>query len=71
MIFDMNSTKELFGQFSAAQSVEVTAIAALHDALRGGVKDNEILMTLTDRMTEAHQKKMGIWHQLQQHRIDT
>ena len=70
MIFDMNSTKELFEHFYAAQAAEGVAINALLDTLNGGVKDNEILMALTNRMTETHNKKMDIWDQFQQHRLD-
>ena len=70
MIFDMTSSKELFEQFYAAQATEGAAITALHDTLTDGVKDNDILMALTNRMTEAHNKKMAIWDQLQQHRLD-
>ena len=70
MIFDMNSSKELFEKFQAAQTAEGAAITALHDAMSGGIKDNTVLMSLTDRMTDAHNKKMDIWDQLQQHRLD-
>ncbi len=70
MIFDMNSSKELIEKLQAAQAIEGAAITALHDALKGGMKDDKILGALTDRMTEAHNKKMDIWDQLQQHRLD-
>ncbi len=70
MIFDMNSSKELFEKFQAAQAAEGAAITALHDAMKGGMKDNDILIALSDRMTEAHNKKMDIWDQLQQFRLD-
>jgi len=70
MIFDMNSSKELFEKFQAAHADEGAAITALHDAMKGGMKDKESLISLTDRMTEAHNKKMDIWDQLQQHRLD-
>lgn len=70
MIFDMKSSKELFEKFQAAQAAEGAAITALHDVMKGGMKDKEILIALTDRMTEAHNKKMDIWDQLQQHRLD-
>jgi hydrogenase maturation factor len=70
MIFDMNSSKELIEKLQTAQAIEGAAITALHDAMKGGMKDNATLMALTDRMTEAHNKKMDIWDQLQKHRLD-
>ena len=56
LILDGNSADPLLEQFKSAQDAEGVAIAALHDAMKGGTKDKEILMTLTDRMTEAHNK---------------
>ena len=70
MILDGNSADPLLEQFKSAQDAEGVAIAALHDAMKGGTKDKEILMTLTDRMTEAHNKKMDVWDQLQQFQLD-
>ncbi len=70
MIFDMDSSKELFEKLQAAQAAEGVAITALHNAMKGGVKDSKALGALTDCMTEAHNKKMDIWDQLQQHRLD-
>lgn len=70
MIFDMNSSMELIEKLQAAQAAEGVAITALHDALKSGIKDDDVLVALTDSMTDAHNKKMDIWDQLQQHRID-
>lgn len=70
MIFDINSSKELFEKFQAAQTAEGAAITALHDAMKSGMKDKEVLISLTECMSEAHGKKMDIWDQLQQHRLD-
>lgn len=65
MIIDGNEAGPLLEQFKIAQDAEGAAITALHDAMKGGMKDREILMALTDRMTETHNKKMDIWGQLQ------
>jgi hypothetical protein len=70
MVIDGNAAGPLLEQFKVAQEVEGAAITALHDAIRGGMKENEVLIALTDRMTEAHNKKMDLWDQLQQHRLD-
>lgn len=70
MLIDGNSAGSLLEQFKIAQEVEGAAITALHDAMKGSMKDMEILMALTDRMTETHNKKMDIWDQLKQHRLD-
>ena len=70
MILDGNSADPLLEQFKSAQDAEGVAIAALHDAMKGGTDDKEILMTLTDRMTDAHNKKMDVWDQLQQFQLD-
>ena len=65
MIIDGNEAGPLLEQFKIAQDAEGAAITALHDAMKGGMKDHAILMALTDRMTETHNKKMDIWDQLQ------
>lgn len=70
MIIDGNAAGPLLEQFKVAQEAEGAAITALHDAMKGGTKDSTILMALTDRMSEAHNKKMDIWNQLQQFRLD-
>ena len=69
MILDGNLAGPLLEQFKSAQDAEGVAMTALQDAMKGGMKDQEILMALTDRMTEAHNKKMDVWDQLQQHRL--
>ncbi len=70
MIIDGNEAGPLLEQFKIAQDAEGAAITALHDAMKGDMKDREILMALTDRMTATHNQKMEIWEQLQQHRLD-
>lgn len=70
MVIDGNAAGPLLEQFKVAQEVEGAAVTALHDALKAGIRDDEILMALTDRMTETHNKKMDIWDQLQQFRLD-
>ena len=65
MIIDGNPAGPLLEQFKIAQDSEGAAITALHAAMAGGMKDHEVLMALTDRMTETHNKKMDIWDQLQ------
>lgn len=70
MVIDGNAAGPLLEQFKVAQEVEGTAVTALHDALKAGIRDDETLMALTDRMTETHNKKMDIWDQLQQFRLD-
>ena len=70
MVIDGNTAGPLLEQLKIAAAAEGVAITALHDAMKGGMKDKGILMALTDRMTEAHNKKMDIWDQLQQHRLD-
>ena len=70
MIFSMGLSNESFEKLQAALAAESVAITALHDALKSGLKDNKVLMALSDRMTEAHNKKMDIWDQLQQQSLD-
>ena len=70
MIIDKNAAGPLLEQFKLAQDAESAATMALHDAMKGGMKDKEILMALTNCMTEAHNKKMDILDQLQQYRLD-
>jgi hypothetical protein len=70
MIIDGNTAGHLLEQFKIAQEVEGAAITALHHALKGGMKDTGILMDLTDRMTESHNKKMALWAEIQKHRLD-
>jgi hypothetical protein len=70
MVIDGKTAAPLLDQFKVAQEAEGAAITALHDAMKSGMKDREILMALTDRMTETHNLKMDIWDQLQHHRLD-
>ncbi len=70
MVIDGNAAGPLLEQFKVAQDVEGAAITALHDALKSGMKDKEALMALTDRMTETHNRKMDLWDELQQFRLD-
>ncbi len=70
MIIDGNVAGSLLRQFKTAQEAEGAAITALHEAMRGGITDKAILMALTDRMTEAHNKKMDIWDQVEKLRLD-
>lgn len=70
MVIDGDAAGPLLEQLKIAAAAEGAAITALHDALKAGIRDDEILIALTDRMTEAHNKKMDIWDQLQQFRLD-
>lgn len=70
MIIDGNAAGPLLEQFKIAQDAEGAAITALHAAMKSGMKDHGILMSLTDRMTETHNLKMDIWDKLQKHRLD-
>ncbi|MCK9201351.1 MAG: hypothetical protein M0P59_07200 [Gallionella sp.] len=70
MIIDGNAAGPLLEQFKAAQEAESAAIMALHEAMKGGITDKEILTALTDHMTEAHNKKMDIWDQVEKLRLD-
>lgn len=69
MIIDMSS-KPLLDQLIVASEVEDTATKALRSALENGVRDSATLETLTNRMTETHNKKMDIWDQLEQVKLD-
>jgi len=60
----------LLERYKAAAEVEAAAISALHDALQRGVKDRDILDTLTQRMTDAHAASMDLLAELQQFRLD-
>lgn len=70
MVIDGNAAGPLLEQFKAAQDAESAAITALHDAMKSGMKDNKTLMALTECMNETHNKKMDIWDELQQFRLD-
>lgn len=70
MIIDGNTAGPLLEQFKIAQDAEAVATTALYEAMKSGMKDHGILMALTDRMTEAHNKKMDIWNQLQAVALD-
>lgn len=70
MVIDGNAAGPLLEQFKVAQEVEGAAVTALNDALKAGVRDDATLMALTDRMTETHNRKMDIWDELQQFRLD-
>ena len=70
MIFDIDSTKDLFVEFHAAREIEYTAINLLLDALKGGNRDMAYIGELTTRMEDTHNHVMDIWEQLQQHRLD-
>ena len=69
MIIDMNS-KPLLDKLIAASEVEGAATKALLAALENGIRDSVTLDNLATRMTETHNKKMDIWDQLQQVRLD-
>lgn len=60
----------LMEQFRAANDAEGAAIRALLAYMQGGGNDNKRLMELTDGMTLAHDKKMQIYKEMQQFRID-
>lgn len=60
----------LLDRYKAAVAVEAAAISALHDALQRGIKDRDILDTLTQRMTDTHAASMDLLHDLQQFRLD-
>lgn len=70
MIIDGNAAGPLLEQFKAAEEAEGDAIAELHDAMKVGGADKAILTALTDHMTEAHNKKMDIWDQVEKLRLD-
>lgn len=70
MVIDGNAAGPLLEQFKLAQDAEGDAVTALHNALKAGIRDDVTLMALTDHMTEMHNKKMDIWDQLQQFRLD-
>jgi hypothetical protein len=69
MIFDMNAMP-LLRQFQEASDAEGVAIRALLAYLQSGGRDHQRLEELTDSMTAAHDKKMGILDQLQPFRVD-
>ena len=69
MIIDMSS-KPLLAQLIVASEVEDTATKELLSALENGVRDSAKLEALTNRMTETHNKKMDIWDQLEQVKLD-
>jgi hypothetical protein len=57
-------------QFKAVNEAEGAAVKALLAYMQGGGSDNKKLMQLTDQMTSAHDKKMGIYQELQRFRLD-
>lgn len=70
MIFDMDSTKDLFEKYQAARDVEDAARKKYLAAMKSENKDMHTLGDLSTRMEDAHNKAMDIWDQLQQHRLD-
>ncbi|MDR2333711.1 MAG: hypothetical protein LBE61_09525 [Burkholderiaceae bacterium] len=56
---------ELLAEFNVAQIRETEAILALSNALKSGVKDEALLLQLTEHMTTSHQLKMDAWERLQ------
>lgn len=68
MVFSSDSIP-LFEEYKLARAIEGEAITALHAAMKGGLRDENALMELTQRMTDTHNKSMDIWDQLQQFKM--
>jgi hypothetical protein len=68
-VFDSNTAGPLLRQFEAANEAEGAAIRAVRAAQEARA-DTSTIMGLIDRMTEAHNKKMDIWEQLERLRLD-
>lgn len=60
----------LLERYKAAVAVEAAAISSLHGALQRGIKDRDVLDTLTQRMTDAHTASMDLLDELQQFRLN-
>lgn len=67
MIFNENAMP-LMIKYQAAREVEATATQALLAAMEQKLA-TDIISELSDRMEDAHKKSMGIWDDLQQHKI--
>lgn len=68
MIFDM-SAMPLFEKYKIAREAEAVATKQLLAAMESGNRDMPTLEDLTQSMTAAHNKAMGIWDQLQQFKL--
>ena len=68
MIFDM-SAMPLFERYKIARETEAVATKQLLAAMESGNRDMPTLEDLTQRMTDAHNKAMDIWDELQQFKL--
>ncbi|WP_295998926.1 hypothetical protein [Rugamonas sp.] len=69
MIYDMEALP-LMEEWKAARLVENTAVENLLSAMKGGVRENAILLELTKRMEDTHNAAMDIYDRLQAFRLD-
>ena len=68
MIFDM-SAMPLFERYKIARETEAVATKQLLAAMESGNRNMPTLEDLTQRMTDAHNKAMDIWDELQQFKL--
>lgn len=68
-VFDSNTSGPLLEQFKAAQDAEDRAIRTVRTAQEMGT-DSATLIDLINQMTEIHNKKMSIWNQLEEQKLD-
>jgi len=68
MIFDMSAV-HLFEKYKIAREAEAVATKQLLAAMESCNRDMPSLEDLTQRMTDAHNKAMDIWDQLQQFKL--
>lgn len=68
-VYDQRAVS-LMEQFGAANDAEGVAIKVLLAYMQGGGNDQQKLMELTNNMTATHDRKMQIYQEMQQFRID-
>ena len=69
MILD-SSSLPLVEKLKQTSNEESEAIKALHNYMASGGKDSSTLELLTEKMEEAHGRKMKLYYKLQEQRIE-
>ena len=61
----------LLEEFNVANEIEANAVKELRDYMQAGGKDEAILIELTNKMEETHNKKMELYQQVQKFKLDS
>jgi hypothetical protein len=65
-----NRAMPMLKELRSASEAEGAAINALLSYMQNGGRDNNRLLELTNEMTSSHDKKMQIYQEMQQFRLD-